>query len=112
MNDTLKAASTLAIGLHIMRPAMAHNGEIHGQSKKTTPSETNEPEASGTDISEADIQPPSMDSTVEVSPTVSAAATPVSPFSAGLGEILFSVVLMFPWLLITLKKQLHSKSRL
>ena len=106
--DTIKVVSTLAIGLQTVYPAVAHNGELHGQP------ETEQPEAvetTGTEISESKPQSAAAESALEVSPAVSAAA-PINQFSVGFGEILFSAVLIFPWLLLTLKKQLHSTSRL
>lgn len=110
-NDMLKVVSTLAIGLYAVNPAMAHNGELHGRPEEAAQPEAIEAETTDTDISVSDTQPSLAESAVEVSPTVSTAA-PINQFSIGFEEILFSAVLIFPWLLITLRKQLHSKPRL
>lgn len=113
----IKAVSALVVGMQAIQPVMAHNGELHGQEEET--SEDIKPNTAGPDPidSSAYVPDDNAEAITTESATVSDAAEPLSTatfldgFSVGFGEILFGLVLIFPWLLITLRKQLHLSSR-
>ncbi len=113
-NYTIKAVTTLALGLQLGQSAMAHNGELHSPKKKAISEEMQpntagpDPIDSSADVSESNAASPTVTSVAEadVSQPVSATIS-LDSFSIGLGEILLGLVLIFPWLLITLRKQLH-----
>ncbi|NEZ59142.1 hypothetical protein [Adonisia turfae] len=116
---TITTVSTLAIGLPRVPPVMAHNGVIHGQPQETTPAEpvTAEPESVGSSGSASESH--AEDMTVEPITESEEADAPQSLYTTfsltslpiGPGEVLLGLILIFPWLLITLRKQLHRATR-
>lgn len=102
-NPILAAGSTLAIGLLLSPPVLAHNGELHGQDaapEKPTPA-VNSP---------SDNRP-----TPVVVESVPGAEQPTAPtpdsLPIGPGDLLFGLMVVFPWALIALRKQLHLQLR-
>lgn len=109
-NPTLTAGSTLAIGLQLSHPVLAHNGELHGQ--EAAP-ETPAPDVTNTnpDTNPSDNRPAPV--VVESVPEANQSATAPSLDSLpiGPGDLLFGLMVVFPWALIALKKQLHLPHR-
>jgi hypothetical protein len=118
VKSTINVVSPLAVSLQLTQSAMAHNGELHGQKKEAVPEEP-QPNNTGLDpIDSSDYVPDSSAEVTTVESVVEAdvpdsltANLSVDSFPIGLGEILFSLILIFPWLLITLRKQLHLSTR-
>ena len=115
---TITTVSTLAIGLQRVQPVMAHNGVLHGKQQETTPAEpesvTAEPEPVGSSVSASDSNAEviTVESVAESSaPQLLYTTFSLNSLPIGLGEILLGLILIFPWLLITLRKQLHLATR-
>lgn len=108
-NPILTAGSTLAIGLQLSHPVLAHNGELHGQ--EAAP-ETPAPAVTNTnpDTNPSDNRPATavVESVPEAdqSTALSLDSLPIGP-----GDLLFSLMVVFPWALIVLRKQLHLPHR-
>lgn len=97
---------------------MAHNGVLHGQQPETTPAEpdsvTAEPESVGSSgsASESKAEVMTVESVTESDAPQSLYTTfSLTSLPIGLGEVLLGLILIFPWLLITLRKQLHLATR-
>ncbi len=122
-NYKIKTVSFLVIGWLLAQPAIAHNGESHGQKQKDSPEELqpSTPNTAEPDPIDSSTYVPEVNAEAEVTTVESVAGADLSAsqsasfsldgYSIGLGEILFGLILIFPWLLITLRKQLNFSTR-
>ncbi|WP_152532249.1 hypothetical protein [Leptolyngbya sp. Heron Island J] len=114
-NSTIKAVSVLAFGLLAAPPAVAHDGHHHGQSQAETaaegqPNTAAEPTNSDADVTDINSEANTVESIAEEGgESLPAATILVDSFPIGWAEALFGLVLIFPWLLITLRKQLQTR---
>ncbi|MEL6229645.1 MAG: hypothetical protein AAFR24_07015 [Cyanobacteria bacterium J06627_3] len=102
-NPILAAGSTLAIGLLLSPPVLAHNGELHGQDaapEKPAPA-VNSP-------SNNRSEPVVVESVLETAPST---APSLDRLTIDPGDLLFGLMVVFPWALIVLRKQLHLPHR-
>lgn len=115
-NRTMQGLSSLAIGLQVGQPAIAHNGILHGQEQEATsvePQPTAEPDPIDSSTYTSDSNP-EVTAVESVSDNGNPTSLPVSSsngFPIGWGEVLFGLILIFPWLLIAFRKQLHLQTR-
>lgn len=101
-------SSAAGIGRQLSWPVLAHSGELHGQPTQSTASEDND--ASNDETLEQQTLDPSTHE-VALPPSETLADNPLintggSP--TGLGESLFILIIILPWLLTVLRKQVHS----
>ncbi|MEM6255269.1 MAG: hypothetical protein AAF821_20330 [Cyanobacteria bacterium P01_D01_bin.156] len=108
MSITLFNLETTVTNNQLIPPVLAHAGELHGrpdQPKVTTPPDNPQPE---TDNSKAESSQTEANVLTEVEP---APTTPpsIAAMPAGLGESLFTILIVLPWLLIALRTELNTR---
>lgn len=105
-------ASATIIGIPLAYPVFAHSGELHGQPK----SQTNAPDDTVAEDRGLDLE--GQDLNTETSTLAeSDAVVSEPPFVAKIGstvgfsETLLGLIVVLPWLLMVLRKQLHPQQR-
>ncbi|MEA5465920.1 hypothetical protein [Leptothoe sp. PORK10 BA2] len=97
-------------GIPLAYPVFAHSGELHGQPTPETAAPDDHIAADDADLAAQDLN-------TEASTLAESAAVVSEPVMAkigptvGLGEALLGLIIVLPWLLMVLRKQLHPQPR-
>lgn len=102
---SIQFLTMLLLVLPVAPAALAHGGELHGQPKQE---ETVTPASEPTDAPvESTVTGDESLSIEEAAPVNDALTTSASVIPVGFGDLLFGLMVVFPWLLIALRNQLN-----